>query len=87
MTLDEQIQRYARQLPPELQEKLLGILQELVLEMQRPEATKEQIAWNHFSLESAMRDMLDEPELYQESDVKVHFHRGGAAHPQIDFGV
>ena len=69
MTLDEQIQRYAKKLPYSFQEELLDFVEYLMMKAEQQE--KEE--WSSLSLSSAMRDMEDEPTLYSLSDLKVVF--------------
>lgn len=69
MTIEEQIYRYAQQLPPELRAELLDVAEYLALNAEQ----RERQLWNAFSLAAAMQDMDDEPELYRLDDIKVSF--------------
>jgi hypothetical protein len=68
MTLDEEIYQSIQKLPRPQQEKLLELAKQLLQEQSRPEEL-ERKAWNVLSLSAE-----DEPELYSEADIKVHFH-------------
>ena len=69
MTLDEKIQRYAQKLPYSFQEELFDFLQYLLVKAEQHEKQD----WTSLSLSSAVRDMEDEPALYNISDLKVVF--------------
>ena len=69
MTLDEKIRRYAQKLPYSFQEELLDFIQFLLVKADR----KEKQDWASLSLSSAMRDMEDDPDLYNLSDLRVAF--------------
>ncbi len=69
MTLDEKIYQYARKLPHAFQEELLDFIQYLLMKAEQQEKRD----WASLSLSSAMRDMEDEPALYQTSDIRVTF--------------
>jgi hypothetical protein len=66
MTLDEKIQRYAQKLPYSFQKELFDFVQYLLIRA-------EQQDWASISLSSALRDIEDEPALYNISDMRVAF--------------
>ena len=69
MTLDEKIHRYAQKLPYSYQEELFDFIQYLLMKAERQEKQD----WASLSLFSAMRDIEDEPALYNLSDMRVVF--------------
>ena len=69
MTLDEKIHRYAQKLPYSFQEELFDFVQYLLMKAEKQEKQD----WTSLSLSSAMRDMEDEPALYNISDIQVAF--------------
>ena len=69
MTLDEKIQQYAQKLPLSFQEELLDFVQYLSMKAELQEKQE----WSALSLSSAMRDVENEPVLYNLSDLKVAF--------------
>lgn len=69
MTLDEKIHRYAQKLPLSFQEELFDFVQYLLMKAEQQEKQD----WTSLSLSSAMRDMEDEPALYNMSDIQVFF--------------
>jgi hypothetical protein len=69
MTLDEKIHRYAQKLPYSLQEELFDFVQYLLMKAEQQEKQD----WASLSLSSAMRDIEDEPALYNISDIRVSF--------------
>lgn len=69
MTLDEKIHLYTQKLPHEFQEEVLDFVQYLLMKAEQ----QEKADWASFSLSSAMRDMEDEPDLYQLSDLRIVF--------------
>jgi hypothetical protein len=69
MTLDEKIRQYAKKLPHSYQEELFDFVQYLLMKAEQQEKQD----WTSLSLSSAMRDMEDEPALYNTSDIRVSF--------------
>jgi len=69
MTLDEKIHRYAQKLPYSFQEELFDFVQYLLMKAEQQEKQN----WTSLSLSLAMRDMEDEPALYNISDIRVVF--------------
>ena len=69
MTLDEKIHRYAQKLPYSFQEELFDFVQYLLVKAEQQEKQD----WASLSLSSAMRDIEDEPALYNISDIRVAF--------------
>ena len=69
MTLDEKIHRDAQKLPYSFQEELLDFVQYLLMKAEQQEKQD----WTSLSLSSAMRDVEDEPALYNTSDIRVSF--------------
>ncbi|MDP1624547.1 MAG: hypothetical protein Q8L64_02140 [bacterium] len=69
MTLDEKIHRYAQKLPYSFQEELFDFVQYLLMKAEQQEKQD----WASLSLSSAMRDIEDEPALYNISDIRVAF--------------
>ncbi len=69
MTLDEKIYQYARKLPYAFQEELFDFVQYLLMKAEQ----QEKQSWASLSLSAAMRDMEDEPDLYNMSDIRVAF--------------
>ncbi len=69
MTLDEKIRRDAQKLPYSFQEELLDFVQYLLMKAEQQEKQD----WASLSLSSAMRDVEDEPALYNTSDIRVSF--------------
>jgi hypothetical protein len=69
MTLDEKIHRYAQKLPYSFQEELFDFVQYLLMKAEQQEKQN----WTSLSLSSAIRDMEDEPALYNISDIRVVF--------------
>ena len=69
MTLDEKIYRYAQKLPHSFQEEVFDFVQYLLMKAEQQEKQD----WDSLSLSSAMRDMKDETDLYDLSDLRVVF--------------
>ncbi|MFH2102497.1 MAG: hypothetical protein ABIJ39_03975 [Chloroflexota bacterium] len=69
MTLDEKIHQYAQKLPHSFQEELFDFVQYLLMKAEQQEKQD----WASLSLSSAMRDIEDEPVLYNISDIRVVF--------------
>ncbi len=69
MTLDEKIHRYAQKLPYSFQEELFDFVQYLLMKAEQQEKQD----WASLSLSSAIRDIEDEPALYNISDIRVAF--------------
>ena len=69
MTLDEKIHRYVQKLPYSFQEELFDFVQYLLMKAEQQEKQD----WTSLSLSSAMRDIEDEPALYNISDIQVAF--------------
>ncbi|MBI5944872.1 MAG: hypothetical protein HY864_10935 [Chloroflexi bacterium] len=69
MTLEEKIHRYAQKLPLSFQEELFDFVQYLLMKAEQQEKQD----WTSLSLSSAMRNMEDEPSLYNTSDIQVFF--------------
>ena len=69
MTLDEKIRQYAQKLPYSFQEELLDFTQYLLMKAEQ----QEEQDWSAMSLGSAMRDLEDEPVLYNLTDLRVVF--------------
>ncbi len=69
MTLDEKIHLYTQKLPYAFQEEVFDFVQYLLMKAEQ----QEKADWASFSLSSAMRDMEDEPDLYQLSDLRIIF--------------
>jgi hypothetical protein len=69
MTLEEKIQKYAQKLPRSFQEELLDFVQYLLMKAEQQEKQD----WASLSLSSAIRDIEDEPVLYNLSDLRVVF--------------
>ena len=73
MTLDEEIYQSIQKLSRPQQEKLLELAKQLLQEQSRQEELERE-AWNALSLYTLAHSAEDEPELYSEADIKVHFH-------------
>ncbi|MFZ5908646.1 MAG: hypothetical protein ACOYYU_01365 [Chloroflexota bacterium] len=69
MTLDEKIHLYAQKLPYAFQEEVFDFVQYLLMKAEQQERQD----WDSLSLSSAMRDMEDEPDLYDLSDLRIIF--------------
>jgi hypothetical protein len=69
MTLDEKIHQYTQKLPLSFQEELFDFVQYLLMKAEQQEKQD----WASLSLTSALRDMEDEPALYNVSDIRVSF--------------
>ena len=69
MTLDEKIHEYAQKLPYSFQEELFDFVQYLLMKAEQQEKQD----WASLSLSSAIRDIEDEPALYNISDIRVAF--------------
>ena len=69
MTLDEKIHQYVQKLPYSFQEELFDFVQYLLMKAEQQEKQD----WASLSLSSAMRNMEDEPTLYNISDIRVTF--------------
>ncbi|WP_298984026.1 DUF2281 domain-containing protein [Caldilinea sp.] len=69
MTIDEKVYQQLQRLPHSLQEELLDFVQFLLMKAKR----REKQEWFSLSLSSALRDMDDEPALYDLADIKVIF--------------
>ncbi|MEJ5247792.1 MAG: DUF2281 domain-containing protein [Caldilinea sp.] len=69
MTIDEKVYQQLQRLPHSLQEELLDFVQFLLMKAER----REKQEWFSLSLSSALRDMDDEPALYDLADIKVIF--------------
>lgn len=73
MVMNQKIQDYIEKLPPSFQEEVLDFLEYLLIKAERESARREEKEWSRLSLESAMRGMEDEPDLYTISDLKVKY--------------
>ena len=69
MTLDEKIHQYVQKLPYSFQEELFDFVQYLLMKAEQQEKQD----WASLSLSSAIRNMEDEPTLYNISDIRVTF--------------
>ena len=69
MTLDEKIHLYTQKLPYSFQEEVFDFVQYLLTKAEQQERQD----WASVSLSSAMRDMEDEPDLYNLSDLRIIF--------------
>jgi hypothetical protein len=69
MTIEEKIRLYTQKLPYSLQEELLDFVQYLVAKA----GQQENQDWTSLSLSSAIRDMENEPDLYNVSDIRISF--------------
>jgi hypothetical protein len=67
MTLDEKIHQYVQKLPYAFQEELFDFVQYLLMKAEQQEKQD----WASLSLSSAMRDIENEPCLYNLSDLRV----------------
>ena len=56
-----QIQQYIRKLPASYQSQVLDLVEYLVAKAEREAARREETAWSHLSLSSAMRGMFNLP--------------------------
>lgn len=73
MVMNQKIQDYIEKLPPSFQEEVLDFLEYLLVKAERESARREENEWSRMSLESAMRGMEDEPDLYTIADLKVKY--------------
>jgi hypothetical protein len=73
MTTEEAIVESIRRLPDEVRQEVLDFADFLHARLEQAAAAKEHAEWSELSLESAMRDMADEPDLYNETDLKERF--------------
>jgi hypothetical protein len=69
MVMNQKIQDYIQKLPPSFQEEVLDFLEYLLAKAERETARREEKEWSRLSLESAIRVMEDEPNLYTISDL------------------
>lgn len=66
MTLDEKIRLNAQNLLYSFQEEVFDFVQFLLLKSEKKD-------WESLSLSNAMRDMEDEPDVYNISDLRTTF--------------
>lgn len=69
MVMNQKIQDYIQKLPPSFQAEVLDFLEYLLAKAERETARREEKEWSRLSLESAIRVMEDEPDLYTISDL------------------
>lgn len=60
-------------LPDAAQQEVLDFAESLHARLERAAMQQERAAWRGLSLESALRDMDEEPSLYDDSDLKERF--------------
>lgn len=73
MTTAQAILEHLKALPDSVQREVLDFVKFLASRPAEPTQRKDDIAWSHFSLASAMRDMEDEESPYTLDDVKESF--------------
>jgi len=73
MTTEEAIVERIRRLPDEVRKEVLDFADFLHARLEQAAADKEHAQWSELSLESALRDMADEPDLYDDADLKERF--------------
>lgn len=73
MVMNQKIQDYIEKLPPSFQEEVLDFLEYLLVKAERESARREENEWSRMSLESAIRGMEDEPDLYTIADLEVKY--------------
>lgn len=73
MTLSERIVERVQGLPEPLQAEVLDFVELLIAKTSGNFRKQENRDWTRFSLESALRDMESEPDLYSDEDLKERF--------------
>ncbi len=73
MILAEEIVERVQRLPEPLQAEVLDFVEFLLAKTSGESGKEENRLWMGFSLQSAFRDMEDEPELYTDGDLKERF--------------
>lgn len=73
MTTEEAIIERIRRLPDEARQEVLDFVGFLHARLEQAALDQEHAEWSELSLESALRDMADEPDLYEEMDLKEPF--------------
>jgi hypothetical protein len=73
MTTEEAIVERIRHLPTQAQQEVLDFAEFLHARLERAALRAERAEWSELSLESALQDMEDEPDLYAESDLQERF--------------
>lgn len=73
MTTEEAIIERIRRLPDEARQEVLDFADFLHARLEQAALDKEHAEWSELSLESALRDMADEPDLYEETDLRERF--------------
>jgi len=73
MTTEEAIIERLRFLPDAALREVLDFAEFLATRTQEREAREEETQWSDLSLDSAMRGMDDEPEIYTRADLKESF--------------
>jgi hypothetical protein len=73
MTFSERIVERVQRLPEPLQAEVLDFVELLIAKTSGDFREQENQHWMRFSLESALRDMESEPDLYSDKDLKERF--------------
>jgi hypothetical protein len=73
VTLAKEIVERVQRLPEPLQAEVLDFVEFLLAKTSGESGKEENRRWMEFSLQSALRGMEDEPELYADTDVKERF--------------
>ncbi|MFZ0929879.1 MAG: DUF2281 domain-containing protein [Syntrophobacteraceae bacterium] len=73
MILAEEIVERVQKLPEPLQAEVLDFVEFLLAKTSGESGKEENRRWMGFSLQSALRGIEDEPELYADKDLKERF--------------
>jgi hypothetical protein len=73
MTTEEAIIARIRRLPDEALQEVLDFADFLYARLEQEASDQERVEWSELSLQSALRDMADEPDLYDDADLKERF--------------
>lgn len=73
MTTEEAIVKRLKSLPAAARREVLDFAEFLAARMDFQAPREEEAQWTDLSLESAMRGMDDEPEIYARADLKESF--------------
>ena len=73
MAMTQKIVERLQELPESLQAEVLDFVEFLLKKTTDRSSRDEDRQWSKFSIESALKGMEDEPELYSEADLKERF--------------
>ena len=73
MAMTQKIVERLQELPEPLQAEVLDFVEFLLKKTTDRSSKEEDRRWSRFSLESALKGMEDDPEVYSEADLKERF--------------